>query len=76
MISEETSKRITSLRFLLAVFVVFIHNTISQEMAVENSYVYNNSTTGVWIQNIIAFFTASAVPLFLLFAGYLQVKKI
>lgn len=55
MISEETSKRITSLRFLLAVFVVFIHNTISQEMAVENSYVYNNSTTGVWIQNIIAF---------------------
>lgn len=75
MISEETSKRITSLRFLLAVFVVFIHNTISQEMAVENSYVYNNSTTGVWIQNIIAFFTASAVPLFLLFAGYLQVKK-
>ena len=75
MISEETSKRITSLRFLLAVFVVFIHNTISQEMAVENSYVYNNSTIGVWIQNIIAFFTTSAVPLFLLFAGYLQAKK-
>lgn len=69
MISEETSKRITSLRFLLAVFVVFIHNTISQEMAVENSYVYNNSTTGVWIQNIIAFFTASAVLVCWLFTG-------
>ena len=26
MIDEETSKRITSLRFLLACFVVFIHN--------------------------------------------------
>ena len=75
MISEETSKRITSLRFLLAILVVFIHNSISHEMAVESDYVYNNSNIGIWIQNIIVFFTASAVPLFLLFAGYLQVKK-
>lgn len=63
MISSNTSKRITSLRFILAILVVLIHNLISHEMAVENNYVYSNSNVGIWIQNIVAFFTTCAVPL-------------
>lgn len=31
MISENISKRITSLRFLLIVFVVFIHNNLNSD---------------------------------------------
>ena len=36
-IPENTSKRITSLRFLLAVLVVFIHNNFTTEMLAEDN---------------------------------------
>lgn len=75
MISEENSKRITSLRFILTVFVVLIHNLINKEIADESNLIYRNSNFGLYIENIILFFTASAVPLFCLFAGYLQAIK-
>lgn len=36
IVSEETSKRITSLRFLLIVFVVFIHNYYTEAKIAES----------------------------------------
>lgn len=34
LVSQETSMRITSLRFLLAIFVVFIHNNLDADKAI------------------------------------------
>ena len=34
VVSQETSMRITSLRFLLAIFVVFIHNNLTADIAI------------------------------------------
>lgn len=44
MISEETSKRITSLRFLLAILVVFIHNNFTPEKILESASVSGAAT--------------------------------
>lgn len=82
-ITAETSKRITALRFLLIVFVVFIHNNFTQEQIIEDAiksgaepFVYNNNLTGRWIQLFIAEGVARcAVPLFFLFASFLQFMK-
>lgn len=82
MIDEETSKRITSLRFLLACFVVFIHNNYTVEKITESiengakEIVFNQSFLGNWIQIFISSaISCCAVPLFFLFAAYLQAKK-
>ena len=81
-ISAETSRRITSLRFLLAVFVVFIHNNftaksvaeIFQDTGVQTAFCQN--AFGKWTQLFISNGIARcAVPLFFLFAAYLQFKK-
>lgn len=76
-INEETSKRINSLRFLLAVLVVFKHNCY--RLVFSSTYeniVFNQSRIGDWIQTFISYGIAHcAVPLFFLFAAYLQVKK-
>lgn len=82
-IPQETSRRITSLRFLLIVLVVFIHNNYVQENiikdAIENGYepfVYANGFLGIWIQKFISDGIARcAVPLFFLFSAYLQFMK-
>ncbi len=82
-IDEETSRRITSLRFLLIVLVVFIHNNYVQENiikgALENGYEpfsYANGFLGIWIQKFISDGIARcAVPLFFLFSAYLQFMK-
>lgn len=79
----ETSRRITSLRFLLIVLVVFIHNNFVKEnflnYAAEGGYepfAYENGFIGIWIQRFISDGIARcAVPLFFLFAAYLQFMK-
>lgn len=75
-ISEETSKRITSLRFLLAVLVVIIHNNYNAIEMQSYSFVFNQSVFGRWFQLLFSNGLATcAVPLFFLFAGYLQAIK-
>ena len=75
-IEKETSDRITSLRFLLVVFVVFIHNDFRTGLNVPSDVVFNQSEVGLWIQRIISGgFATGAVPLFFLFSAYLQVLK-
>ena len=72
MINEETSRRITSLRFLLICFVVFIHNNYTGENEVQ----FVENQFGVYIQLLISKGIAQcAVPLFFLFSAYLQGKK-
>lgn len=81
MISEETSKRITSLRFLLTIFVVIIHNNYTQETIfgpVGDSGVVQLSFPHLfteWIYFITYGFGACTFPLFFLFAAYLQSMK-
>ncbi len=81
-ISQETSKRITALRFLLIVFVVFIHNCFTLEGVAENfeqtgeMIVFKPTVLSEWIQLFISQGIARcAVPLFFLFAAFLQAKK-
>lgn len=77
MLSEDCSKRITSLRFLLIVFVVFIHNNLSAEKAINYYHLSFSEPIGItWFKVFVAEILGSAaVPLFFLFAGYLQFCK-
>ena len=82
IIPEETSKRIKALRFLLAILVVFIHNNYTLKNiaeAVEKGapdILFSPNTLSKWIQLLISQGIArSAVPLFFLFAAYLQARK-
>ena len=76
-ISEEDSKRITSLRFLLIVFVVFIHANLTVDDAL--NYYHYDFVQPKWIEVFKNFICVtlggSAVPLFFLFASYLQFSK-
>ena len=79
IIPEETSKRITALRFLLAILVVFIHNNFTHESI---KYLlgfvplFNPNQFTQWVQIIISGSLGNcAVPLFFVFASYLQVRK-
>ena len=76
-ISEEDSKRITSLRFLLIVFVVFIHANLTTDDAL--NYYHYDFIQPKWIEvfkNFICYtLGGAAVPLFFLFASYLQFSK-
>lgn len=82
-IPAETSMRITALRFLLIVLVVFIHNNLRAEdilkSALEHGYTpfaYENGLFGRWVQIFISDGIAKcAVPLFFMFASYLQFMK-
>jgi fucose 4-O-acetylase-like acetyltransferase len=74
-IGENVSKRINSLRFLLMVFVVIIHNGITEKSftgrgiaAAVPDYVEN-------VQRLIGIITAIAVPLFFLISAYLLYTK-
>ncbi len=82
LIDEETSHRITSLRFLLSVLVVFIHNNYTSvnisDMVSDGIIppVFVQNAAGEWIQFIISSGIAScAVPLFFMFSAYLFFKK-
>lgn len=81
-VPEEASARITALRFPLAVLVVFIHNNYSAESVAEafgkigvmNPFAQNGF--GRWIQlSISEGIACCAVPLFFLFAAFLQASK-
>lgn len=81
-ISEETSRRITSLRFLLAVLVVFIHNNFTAESIAKTfeetgrTIPFCQNAFGQWVQLFISGGIARcAVPLFFLFAAFLQGVK-
>ena len=82
-IPAETSMRITALRFLLIVLVVFIHNNLRAEDILKGALVYGytpfayeNGLFGRWVQIFISGGIAScAVPLFFMFASYLQFMK-
>ncbi len=77
-ISEETSRRITSLRFLLIVFVVFIHNnnTLKSVLSSPEKIIFCPSTFSIWLQLFISDGIARcAVPIFFIFSSYLQFKK-
>ena len=83
VIPVETSRRITALRFLLIVLVVFIHNNFRAEEilkgALEHGYApfaYENGIFGRWVQIFISDGIARcAVPLFFMFTSYLQFMK-
>ena len=77
-----TSQRITALRFLLIIFVVFMHNNFTVESIAEgvakggSAVLFNQGIFGRWLQLFIsAGIARGAVPLFMLFAAYLQEIK-
>ena len=73
---KEDSKRITALRFLLIVFVVFIHNNIKADTISDYNIIFDEPNIITWIKYIICnVLGGAAVPLFYLFASYLQFKK-
>ena len=82
-IPAETSMRITALRFLLIVLVVFIHNNFRAEEILKGSlehgytpFAYENGLFGRWVQIFISDGIARcAVPLFFMFASFLQFMK-
>lgn len=81
-IDRETSQRITSLRYILSVLVVFIHNNFTAEKLADSLAEGNRiplfvqSAAGEWIQFIISSGLAEcSVPLFFMFSAYLFFKK-
>lgn len=77
IVTEETSKRITALRFLLAVLVIFIHNNLTANDAINYYHLdFVEPVFITWIKLFICTIIGSAaVPLFYVFAGYLQCRK-
>lgn len=77
LISEEISKRITSLRFLLIVFVVFIHANLAPDDAI--NYYHYDFVQLYWIEVvkkiICGTLGGAAVPLFFFFASFLQFSR-
>lgn len=75
-VREDDSKRITSLRFLLIVFVVFIHNIDKNEAINDYHLIVNEPVVITWLKMFITDILGSAaVPLFFLFSSYLQFRK-
>ena len=76
-ITDEDSKRITALRFLLIVFVVFIHNNLNADDAVNYYHLaFDEPVVITWLKYLVCSeLGGAAVPLFFLFAGYLQFCK-
>ena len=77
IIPEEISKRITSLRFILIFFVVCIHANLTPNEAI--NYYHYDFIQPFYIEvikeivcNILG---CASVPLFFLFASYIQFKK-
>lgn len=77
IIPEETSKRITALRFLLAMLVVFIHNNLNADEAINYYHLsFHEPIVITWIKTFVTCTIGGAsVPLFYVFAGYLQFCK-
>lgn len=77
VISLDISKRITSLRFLLILFVIFIHANLTVSDAI--NYYHYDFNQPKWVEIIKSIICeilgSAAVPLFFLFASYLQFSK-
>ncbi len=77
VISLDISKRITSLRFLLILFVIFIHANLTASDAI--NYYHYDFNQPKWVEIIktivCEILGSAAVPLFFLFASYLQFSK-
>lgn len=77
LLSEEDSKRITSLRFILMVLIVFIHGNLTPNDAI--NYYHLDFQQPLWIEMFKNFIcgkiSVAAVPVFFLFASYLQFSK-
>ncbi|QTQ14410.1 acyltransferase [Treponema parvum] len=77
MLDEINSKRITSLRYLLICFVVFIHANLTPDNAI--NYYHYDFAQPYWIEvfkNIVCgTLGEAAVPLFFFFASILQFSK-
>ena len=78
-IDSDTSRRITSLRFLLIVLVVFIHNCYTPQLIqkiMDNggiAPVFVENSFGHWVKIFITFgISRCAVPLFFMFSAFLQ----
>lgn len=67
IIPNEVSRRITSLRFLLAVLVVFMHSNATEQLATSASL----GSAGIFFTKLLIGISWCAVPLFFLFAAYL-----
>jgi surface polysaccharide O-acyltransferase-like enzyme len=76
-VEENLSKRIHSLRFLLMVFVVFIHNTVIDVGVnfAEGKQIFEAPLYVVKIKQFAGTITCTAVPLFFLISGYLLFIK-
>lgn len=76
-VTAETSRRITSLRFLLIAFVVFIHANLTADDALD--YYHLDFVQPTWIawfkEFVCGTLGGAAVPLFFLFSAYLQFSK-
>lgn len=76
-ISKSVSMRITALRYLLAMFVVFIHNNLTADVAISYYHLdFNEPRIITWFKMFVCEVLGNgAVPLFFMFAGYLQFAK-
>jgi hypothetical protein len=74
-IGENVSKRINSLRFLLMVFVVIIHNDINEKSFTERGITAAVPDYVESVQRFVGIITAVAVPLFFLISSYLLYTK-
>lgn len=67
MLPEKVSKRISVLRVILLVFIVFIHN---------NSTVIGNAAFSYWVKTLFSeILVRMAVPLYFLISGFLLFRK-
>jgi fucose 4-O-acetylase-like acetyltransferase len=76
VVGEDLSKRINSLRFLLIVFVVFIHNNPTEVNFADGTEIYTIPAYVNIVRELISNIIARiAVPLFFLVSGYLLYAK-
>lgn len=77
-INPDFSKRITALRFLLSVFVVFIH-AVPDNVHFSSGDINCLDGASIWIRAIVYFFAQFlgqiAVPMFFIISGYLFFAK-
>lgn len=77
VISEEDSKRITSLRYLLIVFVIFIHCNLTATEALNYNYIFNQPLWVGIIKNIVCYILGNvAVPCFFCFLHIFNFQRI
>lgn len=76
VVDENVSKRIISLRFLLIVFVIFIHNNPTEVNFADGTEIYTIPIYVNIIRELISNIIArTAVPLFFLISGFLLYTK-